>query len=127
MRICINKFSFYCVFQDLGGGVGGGLDKPEERKLLPALRWCVHSPCFSHQHRPEPRAGSAATCDDGEGRNGNYLYECMSHFAMCRVPGTAEVLQRAKIPPHPPGASALADLDEPQDLSSCLIKARIWP
>ena len=80
------------------GGVGG-LDKPEERKLLPALWWCVHSPCFSHQHWPEPRADSAVTCDDGEGRNGNYLYECMSHFAICRVPGTAQVFQWAKSRP----------------------------
>lgn len=80
------------------GGVGGS-DKPEERGLLPALWCCVHSPCLSHQHWPEPRADSAVTCDDGEGRNGNYLYECMSHFAICRVPGTAEVFQQAKSPP----------------------------
>lgn len=70
MRICINKFSFCYVFQDVGGM--GGLDKAEERKLLPALWWCVHSPCFSHQHWPEPSTDSAVTCDDGEGRNGNY-------------------------------------------------------
>lgn len=30
-------------------------------------------------------------------------------------------------PPRPPRASALANLDEPQDFSSCLIKVRIWP
>lgn len=84
------------------GGVGG-LDKPEERKSLPALWRCVHSPCFSHQHRPEPRAASAVTCDDREGRNGNYLYECMSRFAICQVPGTAEAFQRAKSPPAHPG------------------------
>lgn len=30
-------------------------------------------------------------------------------------------------PPRPPGASALVNLDEPQDFSSRLIKVRIWP
>lgn len=50
----------------------GGLEKPEERKWLPLLWWYVHSPCFSHEHWPKPTVDSAAACDDGEGRNGNY-------------------------------------------------------
>lgn len=77
------------------GGVGG-LDKPEERKLLPALWRCVHPPCLSHQHWPEPGADSAVTCDDGEERHENYVYEFTSRFAVREVPGTAETFQRAK-------------------------------
>lgn len=104
----------------------GGLDKPEEGKLLPALWWCLHSPCLSHQHWPEPTADPAVTCGDGEGRNGNYLYKSTSHFALCRVPGTAKCFNRPN-PPCQPGASALASLDEPQVSSICLIMVRVWP
>lgn len=99
VHVCVSAStnSHFAMYFRIGGV--GGLDKPEERRLLPALWWCAHPPCFSHQHQPEPRAGSAVTCEDGEGRNGNHLYECTSHFAICRVPGTAEVFQRARSPP----------------------------
>lgn len=117
MHICINKFSFCYVLQDLGEWEGW----KNQRKG----NYCLHSggtfPCFSHQHWPEPTVDSAATCDDGEGRNGNY--ECISHSAICQVSGTAEVLQWAKSPPPAQGFCP----GQPRHFSSCPIRVKIWP
>lgn len=84
------------------GGVGG-LEKPE--KLLPPLWWYVHSPCFSHQHWSEPIVDSAATCDHGEGRNGN----CMSAYPI--LPFVKQKYFNGLNPCHPPNASALVNPD----------------
>lgn len=88
------------------GGVGG-LEKLEERKLLPPLWWYVHSPCFSHQHWPKPIVDSAATCDDGEGRNGNCKNACPV-LPFVKFLGQQKCFNGPN-PLHLPKASALAN------------------
>lgn len=48
----------------------GRVGKTREKEIT-ASTLVLCSPCFSHQHWPELTVDSAATCDDGEGRNGN--------------------------------------------------------
>lgn len=105
MHICINKFSFCYVLQDLGEWEGW----KNQRKG----NYCLHSggtfPCFSHQHWPEPTVDSAATCDDGEGRNGN----CTSAYPILPF---VKFLGQQKCfngpnPLHLPKASALVNPD----------------
>ncbi|KAF2980574.1 hypothetical protein EK904_006388 [Melospiza melodia maxima] len=48
----------------------GRVGKTREKEVT-ASTLVACSPCFSHQHWPELTVDSAATCDDGEERNGN--------------------------------------------------------
>lgn len=53
--------------------------------------WCLHSPCFSHQHRPE-----ACYLWWWGGEKWKLLVRVHVPFDTCQVPGTAEVFQQAK-------------------------------
>lgn len=75
----------------------GRVGKTREKEIT-ASTLVACSPCFSHQHWPELTVDSAATCDDGEGRNGN----CTSAYLILpfvKFLGQQKVFQWAKSPP----------------------------
>lgn len=75
-RSALTNSHFSIYFWDSGGG--GQAGKPGKEMADCTLAMCL--PLFSHISTGQ-RALSRLSCSDGEGREGNYLSECMSHFA----------------------------------------------
>lgn len=119
MHICINKFSFCYVLQDLGEWEGW----KNQRKG----NYCLHSGGMFI-----PLAVHISTGQSPQrtllllvrmGREEMETVRVISHSAICQVSGTAEMFQWAKSPPPAQGFCP----GEPQHFSSCRIKVRIWP
>lgn len=117
MHICINKFSFCYVLQDLGEWEGW----KNQRKG----NYCLHSggmfPLLFTSTLARAHSGLCCYLWWWGGKKWK-LYECISHSAICQVSGTAKSVSMGQIPPAQgfcPG--------QPWHFSNCPIKVRIWP